>query len=796
MMKRQLFRLISAAVLAFTSAPLAFAAEDATVSYPITGKTPDGSYDYEVTKDGDEGDIFFDGAETDGGAFSCKWDSVSDCTFSKGHDYRDAGQSYKEFGFITCEYEMEYAPKGISQYGVHGWVESKESYDCGYAEFIIADGYNEWRPYEGTVRDSEQLGKVTIDGCTYDIYRICHTGGLDAPTSRSQVLYQYLSVVTPESNPVSAKGITSVSRRISIDEHFKAWEQAGIDMSGVLCEVSFWIVGARSSGEAKVTKNEITACKDTEPPFYTSSGKSPDGTYDCAFYRDDKSGTASFDGMQQNGGVFSCEWENMQESLFLKGHNIAQSGITYKALGDTACDYTIDFSADGISYFGIHGWIKGMMPNGSFRRLVEYYIIDGYNKWKPTGQPLGTVVDNGRTYDIFCICQTWAEWTQPEQYIYKYYSVISDEDNPVNAEGVASVSRHIDISKHFSAWDSAGIDMSGQISEVAFFVENWDCSGKASVSQNEITISSLTQPAVTEIAEYTKPPRLTEISGHSENISYQKSGKTPDGRFAYYGEAWNDSGVGEVALEGAENSSGAFSCIWNDVENCFFQKGPVLPQEQPYKSLGGLDCDYKIELNPQGIACFGIHGWVENNLPGSCQKAEFYIVDGFSEWRPNESAEPLGTVTADGCIYDIYQTKLSGTGAPICQYWSVIHSRNNRFQSMPADDALHHISITDHFKAWEQAGINLSGKLYEITFFVEGWYSSGKADIIQSDIAIGNKKGDIDGNGILEHKDARLLKAYLLGESEFPDNRQRADLNSDGILNAADLSLLKQKLLG
>jgi hypothetical protein len=115
---------------------------------------------------------------------------------------------------------------------------------------------------------------------------------------------------------------------------------------------------------------------------------------------------------------------------------------------------------------------------------------------------------------------------------------------------------------------------------------------------------------------------------------------------------------------------------------------------------------------------------------------------------------------------------------------------------MPADDALHHISITDHFKAWEQAGINLSGKLYEITFFVEGWYSSGKADIIQSDIAIGNKKGDIDGNGILEHKDARLLKAYLLGKSELPDNSLTADLNSDGILNAADLSLLKQKLLG
>ena len=90
-MKKHLFGIISAAVLAFTSVPFIAVTATETQNDKLTGKTPDGSYDYEVWNDGGTGEISFDGAEKDGGVFSCKWDGVRNCIFSKGHAVNQPG---------------------------------------------------------------------------------------------------------------------------------------------------------------------------------------------------------------------------------------------------------------------------------------------------------------------------------------------------------------------------------------------------------------------------------------------------------------------------------------------------------------------------------------------------------------------------------------------------------------------------------------------------------------------------------------------------------------------------------
>ena len=109
-MKKEIFGLISAAVLACTSVPPASAAEDESAGYPVKGKTPDGRYIYEVTNDYGEGEIFFDGAETDDGTFLCKWDSVRDATFSKGLDLSKREESYSEYGDILDGFEANPLP--------------------------------------------------------------------------------------------------------------------------------------------------------------------------------------------------------------------------------------------------------------------------------------------------------------------------------------------------------------------------------------------------------------------------------------------------------------------------------------------------------------------------------------------------------------------------------------------------------------------------------------------------------------------------------------------------------------
>ena len=100
-----------------------------------------------------------------------------------------------------------------------------------------------------------------------------------------------------------------------------------------------------------------------------------------------------------------------------------------------------------------------------------------------------------------------------------------------------------------------------------------------------------------------------------------------------------------------------------------------------------------------------------------------------------------------------------------------------------------------HFEAWENAGIDMSGKISELAFFVEGCYSSGEATLSKNEIRLGSEPGEISGDGMLDHEDAELLQSYLINKAVGLENWQSADLNGDGILNAADLSLLKQKLL-
>ena len=261
-MKKQVFSLFSAALIVFSSVPSAFAVENNVPDLTNQGKTPDGSYDYRVWRDTDKGTISFDGDQINGGSFSCKWDDVDSCIFSKGHILDPLKKSYKEFGEISCDYSIDYSPNGSSWYGIEGWVENREKgyQQNKYAEFLIIDGYAEYRPWS----DEESLGSITVDGTTYDMYRICRAA-FDAPT-----YYQYCSVISEKDNKAKSDSRSAISSHISVSEHFAAWEKAGIDMSGSLYEVGFEVEGWQSSGEAKVLKNDLDISEKAEP--VTKSG--------------------------------------------------------------------------------------------------------------------------------------------------------------------------------------------------------------------------------------------------------------------------------------------------------------------------------------------------------------------------------------------------------------------------------------------------------------------------------------------------------------------------------------------
>ncbi|WP_303797411.1 glycoside hydrolase family 11 protein [Ruminococcus flavefaciens] len=195
------------------------------------------------------------------------------------------------------------------------------------------------------------------------------------------------------------------------------------------------------------------------------------------------------------------------------------------------------------------------------------------------------------------------------------------------------------------------------------------------------------------------------------------------GGFDY--EMWNQNGQGQVSMN---PGAGSFSCSWSNIENFLARMGKNYDsQKKNYKAFGDITLSYDVEYTPRGNSYMCVYGWTRNPL------MEYYIVEGWGDWRPpGNDGERKGTVTLDGHTYDIAKTmrynqpSLDGT-ATFPQYWSIRQqsgSANNQTNYMKGT-----ISVSKHFDAWSQAGLDMSGTLYEVSLNIEGYRSNGSANV-------------------------------------------------------------------
>ena len=191
-----------------------------------------------------------------------------------------------------------------------------------------------------------------------------------------------------------------------------------------------------------------------------------------------------------------------------------------------------------------------------------------------------------------------------------------------------------------------------------------------------------------------------------------------EGNYAY--ELWKDYGDTSMTLKG----NGLFECWWENIGNVLFRKGVKWDCTQTYSQLGNITCTYGVDYQPNGNSYLCVYGWCRNPL------VEYYIVDCWGTWRP-PGATSKGTITVDGATYDVYETtrvnqpSIDGN-TTFQQYWSVRQSKRTSGT----------ISVTEHFKAWERMGMKM-GLMYEAAFNVEGYQSSGWADVYQLEITVG-----------------------------------------------------------
>ena len=198
---------------------------------------------------------------------------------------------------------------------------------------------------------------------------------------------------------------------------------------------------------------------------------------------------------------------------------------------------------------------------------------------------------------------------------------------------------------------------------------------------------------------------------------YNNATGTEDG---YNYELWKDYGTTSMTL----NGGGAFSCSWSNIGNALFRKGVKWDCTKNYQQIGNISIDFGCNYQPNGNSYLCVYGWSRNPL------VEYYIVESWGTWRP-PGANSKGTITVDGGTYDVYETdrinqpSIDGN-TTFKQYWSVRTSKRTSGT----------ISVTEHFKAWERMGMRL-GNLYEAALNVEGYQSSGSANVYKNDIRVG-----------------------------------------------------------
>lgn len=204
----------------------------------------------------------------------------------------------------------------------------------------------------------------------------------------------------------------------------------------------------------------------------------------------------------------------------------------------------------------------------------------------------------------------------------------------------------------------------------------------------------------------------------------------PGSPYSY--EIWSAGGNDNCLIwHGAEQGGGAaFRAEWNNPDDFLGRVGYYWNEGKPYSGYQNLYCDFEFTRSPNGTAgsysYAAIYGWSLNPM------IEWYIAeDWFGEgiMGPsdiNGGAAKKGEFFLDGEVYFIYQaTRPAGSGNilgkkdPFPQYFSVRQTRRQKGT----------ISITEHFREWEKAGLKLGTNMYEAKFLVEaaggtGWFDA------------------------------------------------------------------------